>query len=86
MEEATQFIEGLKINHEALTDHQIKYLDVMHELLMRNEHSTTDPATIIQPTTSGERVNEYYDIDSDRDEECDNMCEYDSDNDHFYYD
>jgi len=30
---------------------------------------------------------EYYDIDSEcDDEECDNIREYDSDNDHFYYD
>ena len=71
-----RFVEELKLDHKAVTYHQMKYLDVMHELLLKHGHSTTDPATIIQPTPSGERVNEYYDIDSEcDDEECDNIRE-----------
>jgi len=59
----------------------------MHELLMKRGQVNTEPATIIQPNPSGERVNEYYDIDSEcDDEECDNIRGYDSDNDHSYCD
>ena len=80
------FVEEL--NHIAVTYHQTNYLDVItHELLLKHGQFNTDPATIIQPSPSGERVVEYYDIDSEfDDEECDNIREYDSDSDNFYYD
>ena len=74
------------MNRKAVTDHRMKYLDVMHELLLKHGHFNTEPATIIQPSPKGERVIQYYHIDSECDEECDNIREYDSDNDHFYYD
>ena len=65
LKEATQFIEGLKLNHKALTNHQIKYLDVMHELLMKHKDFNAEPVTIIQPNLSNEKLIEYYEIDSD---------------------
>ena len=56
----------------------------MHEFLMKHGRLNTEPPTIIRPTPSSEKVVEYYDIDSEFDEECDSIREYDSDNDHFY--
>ena len=74
------------MNHKAVTDHRMKYLDVMHELFLKHGNFNTKPATIIQLNPSSERVNENDDIDSECDEDCDNIHEYDSDNDNFYYD
>ena len=77
MKEATQFLEELKLNHNAVSDHKMKYLDVTNELLMKHKEFHAEPVTILQPTPSNEKVIEYYDTDSEcDDEECDNIREY----------
>ena len=55
---------------------------------MKHKEFNAEPVTILQPTLGSEKMIEYYDMDSEcgDDEECDNLREYDSDNDHFYYD
>jgi hypothetical protein len=72
------------LNHKAVTDHRKKYLDVMHELLLKHGNFDPEPARIVQLNPSSERVIEYYDIDSECREEYDNVRECDSDNDHFF--
>ena len=89
LEEATAFVEEIKLNIKADTDHQLKYLEVMHELLLKHGYRNTKSSTPNQPTASNEQVIEYDEYDdscSDCDSDYGNIREYDSDDDKFYYD
>ena len=77
----------MKLNHKAVTDHQNKYAYVMRELLLNQEQLDPNQSTTYQLNPISERrVTEYDDMYSECDDECDNVREYDSDDDHFYYD
>ena len=86
MKEATAFVEEIKFNNEAVTDHQMKYAEVMHELLLKHGCSYDDPSP--NQLINNEPVIEYDDNCSEFEynDECCEIREYDSDDDKFYYD
>ena len=63
----------------------MKYLEVMHDLLLKHGNCNTNSS----PPTSNEQViehDEYDDSCSECNSDYGNIREYDSDDDHFYYD
>ena len=86
--EANNFIEELKLNHKAVTEHQMKYAEVMHELVLAHMNIKCDSPYEEENIKCDHKIFNYEDDDEydDSNDELNNIHMYDSDDDNFYYD